>query len=141
VVVDFGSSRHVWDGRVVRVEGALDPATRTVGAVVRVDRPERSGTPGGPPLLPGMFARAELLAPVDEPYAVIPEEALRDDDTVWLVRDGRLFVRPVQVFYRVDGSVLVRDGLGPDDRIVTSSLLVVTDGMAVTEGAEQAPAP
>jgi RND family efflux transporter MFP subunit len=131
VVVDFGSRPHAWQGTIARVEGALDPATRTVGVVVRVNRPDQSDVVGGPPLLPGMFARAEILAPVAEPYAVIPAEALRENDTVWIVEGDRLAIRQVEPLYRLDGLVLVRSGLTAADRVVTSSLLAVTDGMAV----------
>lgn len=132
VTVEFGSRPHVWQGRVMRVEGALDPATRTVGVVVRVDRPDRSDVPGGPPLLPGMFARVDILSPPGEPYVAIPAQALREGETVWVVEGDTLRIRAISTLHRLDDEVLVRDGLTIDDRVITSSLLAVTDGMAVS---------
>lgn len=127
VAARIGDTRHTWRGVVDRTEGTLDPATRTVNAVVRVAAPYQTD----PPLLVGTFAEVEFEGIAPDRYVALPRAALHDDGTVWLVEDGRLVVRPVTVVQEIDEEVYVTEGVAPGDRVITSHLAVFTDGMAV----------
>ena len=130
-----------WPARVHRVEGALDPTTRTVRVVVRVDDPYIT-TDDRPPLFVGSFAQVEIDARRLDSYITIPTDALREDprateegglsrDMVWLVENDRIRVTPVDVLKSRDEVAIITRGLAPGDRVVTSDLGVVTDSMAV----------
>ena len=57
---DFAGAEHTWQGRVVRTEGEIDPKTRMVHVIARVDDPyRRSGN--RPPLAVGLFVEAQIL--------------------------------------------------------------------------------
>jgi hypothetical protein len=88
-----------------------------------------------------MFARVEILAPAAAPYAAIPVQAVREGETVWLVEDDTLRIRPIRPLYRLDDEVLVREGLSGGDHVVISGLSAVTDGMAVLATASTGEAP
>ena len=57
----FAGREHRWLGRIVRTEGEIDPRTRMIHAVARVEDPYgRGDEPGRPPLAVGMFVDAEV---------------------------------------------------------------------------------
>ncbi|NNF03632.1 MAG: efflux RND transporter periplasmic adaptor subunit [Rhodothermales bacterium] len=130
-----------WPGQVHRVEGALDPSTRTVRVVVRVDDPYVASD-GRPPLLVGSFAQVEIDARRLASYVTIPTDGLReaphDNDgsnatrnIVWRVDGGRIRFQPVEVLKARDEVAIITGGLSPGDRVVTSDLGVVVDSMAI----------
>jgi len=140
VTVEHGGTRYRWPARLDRIEAALDPATRTLNVVVRVDRPLAPGTPldsngkgVAPPLLIGMYARVEIAGRDVGRYAVLPRQALRDGDVLWLLDDaGKLDIVAVRVLQESADTVAVKgDAIGPGARVIVSDLKVVTQGMAV----------
>ena len=126
----FGGQRYEWDGYVDRTEGTLDEATRTVNVVVRVSQPYRT-TEGRPPLMVGTFTEVDLQAMALDRYVVLPRAALREGDTVWIVEQGTLRVREVEVVQEVDEEIYVTNGITENDRVITSTLAVMTEGMSV----------
>lgn len=138
----FAGREHRWRARIVRVEGEIDPRTRVVHAIARVDDPYGRGEdPQRPPLAVGMFVRAEILGRVVHDVAVLPRHAIREDRRVLVVaRDRsategtdvyRLSVRPVRILRRGYEQVVVGEGLGEGELVCLSPLDVVTDGMRV----------
>lgn len=78
---DFAGKTHEWEGRIVRTEGEIDPVTRMVNAVARVQDPYGRGEdPERPPLAVGMFVQAEIEGSVAEQCARLPRAALRGAD-------------------------------------------------------------
>lgn len=74
-----------WEGRVVRVESALDETTRQVMAVVQVDDPYARRTDGAPPLTIGAFVEAELVGEPLTGVFVIPRAAVRAGNEIILI--------------------------------------------------------
>ena len=63
---------------------------------------------------------------------VIPRSALRENGMVWIVDDkGQLIFRPVDIARLDTNQAILRGGLNDGDRLVTSGLKAVTDGMKV----------
>lgn len=129
---EFAGTEHAWRGRVVRTEGEIDPRTRMVTVVARVDDPYGRGAADRPPLHVGLFVHAEIHGRELPAAVVLPRAALRGDGRV-LVVDGedRLRERRIDVV-RTDGEhVIVGAGLAPGDRVCVSPLETATDGTAV----------
>jgi multidrug efflux pump subunit AcrA (membrane-fusion protein) len=64
------------------------------------------------------------------PQAVrIPRTALRPENTVFLVQDGALAVRPVEVLYLQKESVIVTAGLKTGDLLIVSPVSTPVVGM------------
>jgi RND family efflux transporter MFP subunit len=119
---------RTWTGRAVRAEGKLDERTRMVNVVVRVERPYDQK----PPLAVGLFVDVEITGRTLPEAVLIPRSALRQGHRVWVVDpNDRLRFREVDVA-RIEGeTVILRSGLRDGERLVTSPLKAVTDGMTV----------
>lgn len=129
VEADLAGERHTWEGWLERMEGQVDPKSRMVHVVVRVDNPFASA--GRPPLFPGTFVEVTIAGRDLESVVAIPRHALREGNTLWVVKDNMLSIREVEVVRRDREQVLIREGLTAGDQIVTSALDVATDGMVV----------
>lgn len=130
---DYGGERFSWNGRIVRTEGELDPRTRMIHAVARVEDPYgRGDDPDRPPLAVGLFVEAEIEGRlVDDVYS-LPRSALRGNNRVLVVdAESRARVRPIRLLQRLTDRVLVASGLEPGDRVVTSPLALTIEGMPV----------
>ena len=128
VYVEFSGGRISWPGRVVRALGELDTRTRMVPVVVRIDKPFATQ----PPLSPGMFVKVDISGKVLPNSVLLPRAALRQGGMVWVVDDaGVLSFRKVKVARTYGEQSLISSGLSQGEKIVTTSLQAVTDGMSV----------
>ena len=129
----FAGKTQTWVGRVVRTEGEIDPTTRMVHVVARVDDPYGQGEDRSrPPLKAGMFVEAEIEGRSVQGVAILPRSALRLSNRMWVVdHESRLRYRDVEVLRADENMIVVSDGLSDGDHIVLSPLDVATDGMLV----------
>lgn len=75
----------VWEGRLVRVESALDAETRQTTAVAQIDNPFSKRADGAPSLKIGQFVEAEIEGdPLDDVF-IIPRAAVRAGDEIILI--------------------------------------------------------
>ena len=147
ITASFGGGRQPWRGRIVRLDGAIDPRTRMIRAIARVEDPYgRRGGGRRPPLMPGAFVEAEIIGKRLPRLIALPRAALREGRAV-LVLDGeqRLYRREVEI-YRLDGETAwISDGLDDGEEICLTPLTQVIDGMRVrpyrSENDGEAPAP
>ncbi|RMH22556.1 MAG: efflux RND transporter periplasmic adaptor subunit [Acidobacteria bacterium] len=137
----FAGRSHSWSGRIVRSEGELDPRSRMLNLVARIEDPY--GRSGRPPLVVGQFVDAIIAGRVAEGVFVLPRAALRrgEEDHVLVVGDDeRLRKRPVEVVRIAGETVIVGRGLEEGERVCLSNLEVVVDGMPVRVVEEEQPA-
>jgi len=62
---------------------------------------------------------------------VIPREALRAGDRVYVVEDGRLDIRTVTVIHSTDNEAVIAAGVAPGDHVIVSSVRNPIEGMAL----------
>ncbi|MFC1738621.1 hypothetical protein ACFL1G_06200, partial [Planctomycetota bacterium] len=62
---------------------------------------------------------------------VIPRDALRQGNRVWVVNDGSLLVQPLKVARADTDFAYVTDGIKDGTLIVVSSMDLATEGMKV----------
>lgn len=128
---EFAGVQQSWDGRIVRTEGELDPATRMVQVVASVANPYDQAS-NRAPLAVGLFVEAEILGREVDNVSVLPRSALREDNRVLLVdNNDQLVFREVRVLRRADDKVYIGSGLSRGDRICISPLQSSTEGMQV----------
>ena len=77
-------------GRVTLIDPYINTSTRTIGAEITVDN-----RAAGFVLKPGMFARVLLVETSEANPLAIPSEALRPNDTVLVVHDGKVRLQTV----------------------------------------------
>ena len=131
VSADFAGRRHHWEGRAVRLGGSVDSRSRLVSVVVEIPHPYRAEG-DRPPLIEGMFV--DVLFRSDPPAGSvgIPRTALRPGHQVWTIdEDSRLRIRDVQVARAGIKQAILTSGLAVGERVCTSNLQYVTDGMPV----------
>ncbi len=148
VYYEFGGVTYRWNAVVDRVDAILDPSTRNVEVFLRVAAPltggkrvDAQGQASGPapPLLLGAFVRAEIGGTSLASYAVVPAEALRPGNEIWLVRDGKLKIVPVRVIQRTDqDAYVVTSEIAEGGQLVVTNLSAPVDGMSVRTAGQDA---
>ncbi len=128
-----------WTGELVRVASGLDPTTRTVRAVVRVDHPYRDARPPDrPPLQRDMYVRTRLTAASPQPRLAIPASAVHQGE-VWRVdAEQRLARREVSVAFTQRDLAVIEAGLEPGERVVVDDLPAAIVGMALDPRRDEA---
>ena len=142
-----GGQAIEWQGRIVRSEETIDPVNRMVYVIARVEDPYRLAKRNGAALRLGTFVRANIEGRTVENSVVLPRQALRGKDRVWVVREestlqrwlgyrvpgqpSRLLLRPVKVSYADADAVIVADGIRAGEQVITSLMAGVIDGMGV----------
>jgi multidrug efflux pump subunit AcrA (membrane-fusion protein) len=131
---------QVWSARLVRSEGEIDPRTRMLHVVARVDDPYGRQGSKGVPLPAGLFVRGEIAGRELEAAYSLPSIALREGERVYVLDAAdRIVIRPVHVVRRERDRLLINAGLEPGDRVVVSPMRFATEGMQVGVAAGEAP--
>ena len=119
---------RVFPAEVHAVSPRIDPATRTLRVLARVENPDQQ-------LRPGLFARVEIGVDVRERVAMIPEQAVlqRSDGAVaFVVRDGaRAERRNLQLGVIRDGLAEVVSGVAVGEQVIVRGSSRLVDGEAV----------
>lgn len=129
---EFAGEEHEWQGRVVRTEGEIDPRSRMVTLVARVEDPYAAGADRRPPLAVGLFVQAEIAGIEVRDAFVLPRSALhRDAQLLVLGDDDRLELRAVEVLRMERERVVIGAGLVAGERVCLTPLPGAIDGMRV----------
>jgi multidrug efflux pump subunit AcrA (membrane-fusion protein) len=96
-------------------------------------------------LTPGMFGHLRLLGSGAYPALLIPDQATSTDQTrevVYLVgADDKVAVRAVKLGPLFGGLRVIREGLGPDDRVIIEGVQRAKPGAPVTVRMGRVPPP
>ena len=136
-----GDQTLEWQGRIVRSEETVDPVNRMVYVVARVNDPYRLTKREGVALRRGTFVKATITGRTQDNIVSLSRTALRGKDRVWVVQDGKLAFRAVNVVYADKDKAIISEGLQSGEQVITSLLAGVIDGMGVEvqEGAPTNP--
>lgn len=133
-----------FEGTLTAINPMIDPATRNVRVQATLANPEQL-------LRPGMFARVEVVLAESQSVLAVPATAILSapfGDSVYVVEAGTnaaggLVVR--QQFVRVGrdrgGSVSIVSGIKAGERVVSSGLFKLRNGMSVVESKDITPQP
>lgn len=138
VTAEFAGKKHSWEGKIVRTEGEIDPASRMLYAIVQVEDPyARSKDRNKPPLAVGMFVNTEIQGKWVSGVVALPRSAVREGSSVWIVSsDNRLEFREVNILKAETDRILIDRGILDKEVICISSLDAVVEGMQVTVAEE-----
>jgi len=125
----IGGELHNWRGRIVRTDGAIDPATRQISAIAVVEDPYGEGADGDTPLAIGLFVDALIEGKPYESAIVLPRSALYGIDRVYVIaEDDTLEERMVRVVSSGRDTITLASGVAPGERVVTSPLRGAGEG-------------
>ena len=127
VIWRIGAQEFAFDAEIDRLEGEIDPESGGIDLFARIDGAGVEGV-----LRPGAFVEVRVHDRVYRNVVRLPESALHDGDKVFVVVDGRLSPRAVEVVVRSSADVLVRGALAPEDRVVTTRFPEIGPGVRVT---------
>lgn len=131
LTAEFAGGLHKWRGRLTRFEGEVDPRSRMIYAVARIDNPY--STKNESPLTMGLFVKAHIIGKKVANLVILPRAAFRDIDNVLIVdKQSRLRMRPVSIYRSVQDSVYVSAGLEDGELVCLSQPKTVIEGMPVT---------
>jgi len=129
---NIGRNKHQWNGRIVRTNAAVDQNTRLSYAIAEVEDPYGQAAENGAPFAVGMFVNARIKGFQETDAWVLPRDALRQEDTVYVVgEDNKLTIRQVEVYATTSDEVFISSGLQTGEHVVTSVVNNVFDGMLV----------
>ncbi len=117
-------------GRVDRHVGELDDQARMARVLISVDDPlgRQADAADSPSLVVGSFVEVQIQGREIQNVVRLNRDYLREDGTVWVMQDGQLDIRDVQVVFQDEHHAYIRQGLDADDRVVTTNLSTVVDG-------------
>lgn len=128
-------SRNAWgegthrEGRLHKLIGALENRTRMARVLVEVEDPlGRASETRVPPLMVGAYVEVEIEGRAIENCVRVPREHVRKNDTVWVMADGQLAIREVEVVFRDPDHAYIASGLTEEDRVVVTNLATVAEG-------------
>jgi len=114
---ETGAGVARWEAHVVRTEGVVDPRTQQRFVVARLAQTGKSGSP--PP--PGQFVEATIEGRRLEGMLVIPNNAVRAGNSVFVVDEGgTLRQRALTVVWNDETHTVARAGPETGDRLVIS---------------------
>lgn len=126
----FGKLQLNWQGRMVRSERRVDEQTRVYYLVAEVDDPYGLITEQ-PPLTMGLFVDATIEGVVVPEASELPRSALHADRFIYVVNDGVLERKQVDVLRRDASTIVVGQGLQAGEIVVLTRLDLMVDGMPV----------
>jgi len=124
-------------GKVIKLLGDLGSEGRMARILIEVKDPLniKTGEKDRPAILIGEYVRIEIEGRNLPNVYRIPRAALRDNSDIWVVdQDGKLDIRRVEILWRDAETVLLREGLRPDDQLIVSDLPAPVNGMPVQVG-------
>jgi len=126
------------EGELYRQVGALDQQTRLARVLVRVQDPlaHEAGHTPLPKLMIGAFVDAEIQARKIEDVIRLNRDFLHTNQTVWVMQDGKLDIREVEVILSDAEHTYIREGLEHNEQVVTTNLSTVIDGIGLRTESE-----
>ncbi len=118
-------------GRVGRLIGEVDQRTRLARVIVEV--PDPLGDQARQALVLGTILQVEIEAKPIADVVKLDRAYLRQNDTVWVMQENLLKIRQVEVLFSDEGYAYISEGLAAGDRVVTTSLATVVDGLEIRE--------
>ena len=134
----FYRENNVREGQVIRLQGDLTQEGRMARLLVSVLDPLdlSKGKQERQPLIIGEYVRVEIVGEELQNVYRIPRTSLHNDREIWVAtEENRLSVRPVDIVWREESHVLVRDGFQPGELLIVSDLPVPADGMMIRKDA------
>ena len=122
-----GSEAKSYDATIARVGGSTDAQSGGIELFARLDTIDSET-----PLRPGAFVEIHLPDRLYTNATQLPDTALHDDATIYVIEEGRLVSRPVELLARVGNDVVVRGAVSTGDPIVITRFAEIGEGAKVT---------
>lgn len=120
-----------WQGQIIRTEGAIDQNARQLHVVAQIDDPFGTSNAIDRPLKIGEYVTAEIAGKTLKNAMVIPSNTIYQNSYVYIVEEGLLQRRDVEIKWQNGVDAVVSSGLAPNDLLVTTQLGQTISGTPV----------
>ena len=115
-------------GYVSQLVGALEDQTRLARLLVSVPDPLAYQNDSLPALIINSFVEVNIQADSLADVVRLSRDYLREDETVWVMEEGELQIREVDIAFQDAQYAYISQGLQDGDGVVTTNLSTVTEG-------------
>lgn len=132
LTADVAGLKRQWQGKLVRLDAALDPRTRTTFGTAEVRNPFAGGD-DAMPMAPGLFVSAAIEGRSLSDVLAIPAAGLRAGGRVFIMNNEDLLeVRSVRVAHATNEIAYLSSGVSEGDRVIISPIRNPVPGMALS---------
>lgn len=127
----FSGTQQLWQGRIIRIDSAVDETTGLFHAIAEIHYPQNNHD-NQYQLLPGLFVNAEIEGRKLENIFRLPREAVTASRQVLLIdQDERIRIQPVSILRIETDHVLINGGLNTNDLVASTAITAFSDGLRV----------
>lgn len=120
--------RDEWLGHIVRVEGAIDETTQQLHVIAQIEDPYSLENRDKTPLKIGQYVTANISGNTLDNALVIANTTIYQGSYVYVVKDGTVQRRPIEIAWQNDHEALIASGLQAGEQLVTTPLGQVISG-------------
>jgi len=129
-----GKKEYLWNGKITRTLGEVDPKGRMIRIVIEIPDPYRLNTEyeeGSLFLAEGLFVEVELQGSKVPDVFSIPAKSLREDTFIWVINEkSELEVRKINVIRREREYLLIEGDLQDGEDLILTYLSGAVPGMS-----------
>lgn len=129
IIWQVGGQNFAYPGQLDRIGARIDSASGGVQVFARLDNSDSTGLTQ--PLRPGAFVAISMPDQTYRQVARLPESALYNANTVYVIQKDRLVKRSVKLVARVGNDVLLAGAIKDGDRVVTTRFAEIGPGQKV----------
>jgi len=134
LATQVGKKDLYWEGKVERFEGGIDSETASMIMVVSIEGNTEQGLFEFPPK--GLFIDAIIKGEQLNNVLEIPREALRENDTVWVLgAENKLEISKVVILREEREYLYVEGELSNGSKVIVSPIAVPVEGMLLDDQA------
>lgn len=119
-----------FSGEVIRINGQLNDQSRLASILIQIKDPLGIDSPSPvTPLMLNDYVRVFIDGKVLDNVIDLPRSLLRDNRQVWVLKNGKLDMRTVDIVWSDDSHVYIKEGLTNQDCVIRSNLSGAVNGM------------
>ena len=119
---------YSWNGNLLRSESKVDQSSQSIFLVAEIEN-----SPSNKKfLVPGVYLKAKIFGKILEGTYSLPRSALYDRNKIFVVNeDENISIREIKIIRSSKDIVIVSDGIGNGDLVITTPVSNAIDGMKV----------
>ena len=119
-------------GEVIRLMPGLEKSSQMAQLIVRIEDPLSLKDQSLPKLLLGSYVSVSIDCGHLENVIAVNREHIRNGNQLWVMdNNSKLDIRELELLIKDKEKLIVKDGLTPGERYITSPLAPPVDGMSV----------
>ncbi|TMM47890.1 efflux RND transporter periplasmic adaptor subunit [Colwellia ponticola] len=129
--------KQIWQGKIVRTESAIDEVSQQLYVVAQIIRPYDGEYNQGAQIKMGQYVTAQITGKIVENAIVIPSSAVYQGSYVYIVENGLLMRKEIELGWQDGKEAIVTAGLVAGNELVLTSLGQVSSGTRVAIAGQQ----